>query len=147
MRRSFLLSLAVALSVAAAPFPQISASASCAAPGLVGSGPLVLERHTRVTVDGQGFSHGGCADSGSCTGSFGCQSCTYDETPRSPMKSVHLRLVQRGHSWSLAVADAGSAKDKELGQVSWTFEVPAGVVPGPATLVPDHSQAVRVQVR
>jgi hypothetical protein len=63
------------------------------------------------------------------------------------MKAVHLRLVQQGHSWNLAVADAGSANAEELGRVSWTFELPAGVAPGRASLVPDHSQAVPVQIR
>lgn len=135
------------LGLAVVPFPQDSASASCAGPGLEGTAPLVLPRHAKVTVEGRGFTRGGCRDSGSCHESFGCQSCTYDDTPAVPLRAVHLRLQQRGHTWTVAVADAGTAKDQHLGRVAWTFELPRGVEAGRARLVPELAEPVWIQVR
>jgi hypothetical protein len=63
------------------------------------------------------------------------------------MQRVTLRLVQGDHSWDLASVDAGSADADHLGWVSWTFDLPAGVVPGPAELAPDNAQAVRITIR
>ena len=81
-----------------------------------------------------------------CTDSLGCDSCTYDDPPPVPMGDVSLRLQQRNRTWDLGVADAGSAENNHLGWVSWTFELPAGVRSGPATLLPEHAQPVRIRV-
>jgi hypothetical protein len=135
------------LGLAVLPYPAGPASASCAAPYLEVSEQTTLERGEAATIEGRAFTGGGCQDSMSCTSSFGCDSCTYDDPPAVPMEDVALRLVQDGRTWDLAVADAGSADDNELGWVTWTFEVPAEADRGPARLLPDNAQSVRIRLR
>jgi hypothetical protein len=146
MRRSSLLLVTVTFGLAAVPFPQAPASASCAAPYLKVGDLLVLHRGSTATIEGRAFTTGGCQDTGACTESFGCESCTQDPPP-VPMEDVSLRLVQRDHAWNLGAVDAGSAEDRHLGWVSWTFDLPAGVKRGPAKLVPEHAQPVRVRIQ
>jgi len=134
------------LAAASAPFPQPSASASCAAPYLDAGEPLVLERGASVVVEGRAFTDG-CQDSMSCSGGFGCDDCDYDDAPPTAYADVELLLVQRGRTWVLDTTDAESADDDHLGWVTWTFDVPDGAVPGLARLVPDHAQPVRVRIR
>lgn len=144
MRRSALVLATSLLALPVAPFPQSPASASCAAPHLENAEGLVLERGATATIEGRAFVHG-CRDSMSC--GPGCSGCEYDDPPERPMEDVRLRLVQQGRSWDLDVADAGTADENHLGWVSWRFQVPAGVRPGRAKLVPDESEPVPVLIR
>lgn len=144
--RASLLLIATLFGVAAVPFPQPPASASCAAPYLKATGLLVLERGETVTIEGRSFIDG-CRDSMTCSGVLGCDSCEYDDPPPTPMRDVGLRLVQRDRTWRLAVSDAQTADSNHLGWVSWTFDVPAGARPGPAKLLPGQSEPVRIQIR
>ena len=129
-----------------APFPPAPATASCAGPSLRGSERLVLESGGTATVEGQNFVDG-CRDTMSCSGVLGCQKCRYDEPPEQPQQDIRLVLRQRGHTWLLDTADAGTTVDRRLGQVTWTFVVPDGVEPGRAWLTPEGAQPVGVRVR
>jgi hypothetical protein len=144
MRGSALLVLTTMVGLAMVPFPQAPASASCAAPYLKEAEPLVLQRATSTTIKGRAFVHG-CQDSMSC--SAGCHSCEYDAPPETPLQDVELRLVQGDRSWALGVADAGTAESNQLGWVTWTFDVPAGARPGPAKLLAEHAEPVRIRIR
>jgi hypothetical protein len=144
MRRSMLLLVAFLLGLAVAPFPESPASASCAAPYLPGE-RLVLQRGTTVTVEGRAFVDG-CQDTMSCSVGLGCEQCEYDDPPPVPMDDVRLRLGQNGRRWELAVADA-SAEQGRLGEVEWSIELPDGVRPGPARLLAERAQPVRVRIR
>lgn len=135
------------LASTASPFPQTPASASCAAPYLKVTERLVVQRTSTLTIEGRAFTDGGCQDSMTCTESFGCDACTYDDPPPVPMDSVRLRLAQRDRTWDLGSADAGSSETNQLGWVSWTVELPPGVKPGPATLLPQHAEPVRIRIR
>lgn len=145
-RTRLLLLLATMLGVASAPFPQPPASASCAGPYLEGTESLVLERGARVVIEGRAFTDG-CQDSMSCSGVLGCDSCEYDDPPPEPFEDVSLRLVQRDRSWLLGSADAATAESNHQGWVTWTFHAPVGAEPGPARLVADHAQPVRIRIR
>jgi hypothetical protein len=147
MRRSTLLLVATLFGLAAAPFPQPPAAASCAAPYLKTTEPLVLERGAIVTIEGRAFTDGGCQDSMSCSTGLGCDSCEYDDPPPTPMEDVRLRLVQRDRTWQLGVADSGAAEDNQLGWVTWTFELPGDARPGPARLIAEHAQPAPIRIR
>ncbi|QBR90989.1 hypothetical protein [Nocardioides euryhalodurans] len=138
--------LTALLGVALAPFPQQTASASCAAPYLEAVGRQVLERGAAVTVGGRSFVDG-CRDTMTCSTGPGCGSCSYDDLPVRPLEDVVLRLVQGDRSWELAVADADTAANDRLGWVTWVFELPAGVRPGAARLVAEDAQPVRIRIR
>ncbi len=145
MRRGYSLLMAGLFGLVLAPFPQGTASASCAGPSLEGVEQLVLERGGTASVEGRFFVDG-CRDTMSCTGVLGCQRCRYDEPPEQPQQDIRLELRQRGHSWTLATADAGTAAEQRLGQVTWTFAVPDGVQPGRARLVPEGASPVAVHI-
>lgn len=134
------------LGVAVLPFPQPPASASCAAPYLQVERGETVDRGERVTIEGRAFVDG-CRDTMGCTAVLGCTSCEYDEPPERPMQDVRLRLVQGDRKWTLGVADAGSADRGHLGWVTWRFEVPRGVEPGPARLLPDGGEPAPVRIR
>ena len=106
-------------------------SASCAAPYLKTAEALVLARGVTTAVEGRAFVDG-CQDSVSCSVGLGCDSCEYDDPPPEPMKDVVLQLRQHGRTWDLATADAEGASTSHLGWVTWAFELPPGVVGGPA---------------
>lgn len=146
MQRTTLLLLAAMLGVASAPFPQPPASASCAAPYLQVTESLVLDRGASEMIEGRAFTEG-CQDSMSCSGVFGCESCEYDDPPAVPLEDVELRLVQRDRSWILDSTDAETAQNNHQGWVTWNFEVPGGADRGPAKLVSDHAQPVRIRIR
>ena len=59
IRQSSLLLITTMLGFAAVPFPQTSASASCAAPYLKVTDRLVLQRGSTVTIEGRAFTEGG----------------------------------------------------------------------------------------
>lgn len=143
MRRSAVVLGMAMTGLAMAPFPQHSASASCAAP-YIDEAPLVLHRGATVTVEGQAFVDG-CRDTMSC--SVGCDSCEYDDPPEAPVEDVALRLAQGGRTWDLDVADAGTAEDNRLGGVAWSFTVPDGVHKGQARLLADQAEPARVEIR
>ncbi len=65
VRPSTLLLLAALLAVAVVPYPQVGASASCAAPYLDLSEGPTFKRGAKVTVEGAAFVNG-CQDSESC---------------------------------------------------------------------------------
>ena len=134
------------LGVALAPFPQGPASASCAAPYLKVDELLVLERGESAVIEGRSFVDG-CRDSMSCSAGLGCDDCEYDDPPPEPYDDVELRLVQRDRSWVLGVTDAESAENDHQGWVTWSFDVPLAADPGPARLVSDHAEPVRVRIR
>jgi hypothetical protein len=146
MRRGYSLLMVVLLGLVLAPFPQGTATASCAGPSLQAVEGMVLQRSGTASVEGRFFVDG-CRDTMSCTGVLGCQKCTYDEPPERPQRDVRLELRQRGHTWLLATADAGTAEEQRPGVVTWTFVVPEGVRPGRARLVADGAQAVVVVAR
>lgn len=106
---------------------------------------LVLERGAATLLEGRAFVEG-CRDSMGCSTGLGCDACRYEDPPEVPLRDVSLRLVQADRTWDLAVADAGMAENNQLGWVTWTFEVPVGANPGPAKLVPEHGEGVRVEI-
>ena len=99
-----------------------------------------------MSIEGRAFAEG-CQDTMSCSGGLGCQSCKHDDPPPVPMQDVGLRLVQRDRTWHLGAADAGTADDNHLGWVTWRFQVPSDARPGPATLVAENVEPLRVRVR
>lgn len=149
--RRLLLSSAVLLGVAVAPYPQSPAHASCAAPVLQVSGsdgvPVLLRRGERVTVTGQGFVDG-CDDTGG--GSvLGCSGHDSRGTT-APLTDVELVLVQGQPvttQTSLATSDAGDASGGELGHIAWSFTVSAQQPLGPAVLKTEGSEPLRVRVQ
>jgi len=146
VRRSLLILVTAMLGAAVSPFPQTPASASCAAPYLEVSRQLVLERGATLTIEGRAFVDG-CQDVMGCSTGWGCDSCKYDDPPPTPIVDVGLRLVQRGRSWTLGEADAQTAETNDMGRVTWTFEVPAAAKPGPAQLLADQAEPVRIKIR
>lgn len=145
-RPRLLLLLATMLGLVSAPFPQPPASASCAAPYLKATEPLRLERGASVVIEGRAFTDG-CQDSMSCSGVLGCESCEYDDPSPEPFEDVNLRLVQRDRSWLLGSTDAETAENNHLGWVTWNFDVPVDADPGPARLISDHAQPIRIRIR
>ena len=141
VRRSFLALLLALLGLTLLPAGS-PASASCAAPSI--EAPGTLAPGVTAQVEGRGFVDG-CRDSMGCP-AYGCGECEYDDPPEQPYDDVELRLQQGGRTWVLATEDAGSADDDRLGQVRWSFTVPAGVEPGRARLVTDQSGPVPVRV-
>ena len=146
MRRGCSFLMAGLLGLVVAPLPVGPAVASCTGSSLADVGRLVLRAGDTASVQGRGFVDG-CRDTQSCSGVGGCQRCEYDEPPEQPHQDVGLELRQDGRSWLLDTADAGTAEDQQLGWVTWTFEVPAGVDPGRARLVADGAQPVEITVR
>jgi hypothetical protein len=63
------------------------------------------------------------------------------------MKDVTLSIRQAGHVWTLGTADAGTAKNDSLGQVTWAVVLPTALKAGRATLVADQAQGLTVVVR
>jgi hypothetical protein len=146
VRRSLVLLIPTLLGLAVVPWPQLPASASCAAPYLQVDHRQELERGTHVAITGQAFVEG-CRDTMGCTEVLGCTHCEYDEPPETPLKDVRLRLVQGDRKWGLGVVDAETAASGHLGRVWWAFEVPVGARPGPARLFPDGGEPARVRIR
>lgn len=134
------------LALAAAPFPQTTASASCAAPFLDVSDGLVLRRGAAASIEGRAFADG-CRDSMSCSTTLGCDDCEYDDPPPTPMEDVRLSLVQGNRTWRLGVADAETAESNHLGWVTWSFDLPSDAKTGPARLLADHADRVRIRIR
>jgi hypothetical protein len=134
------------LALGVMPIPQTPASASCAAPHLRDADRLILERGATVVIEGRSFVDG-CRDSMTCTEGLGCDSCEFDDPAPVPMEDVALRLAQRGRTWDLGIADAGTAEDNRLGWMTWTFDLPTDARPGPAKLLPEHAEPVRARVR
>lgn len=145
MRPATMALLVMLTSVTLLPFGQQAATASCAGPYLTNVEHLVLHRGTVVEVDGAAFADG-CQDVGSCSSTLGCTTCDYGPEP-TPMVDINLSLRQSGRTWPLGSADAGAAQDNELGQVTWAVEIPSGVKPGRATLVPEGGQPTKVRIR
>lgn len=146
MRRSVLALFLALGALAFAPYPSVPAAASCAGPILELPTDPVLQRGTALTVEGAGFVEG-CRDTMSCSGVPGCESCEYDEPLERPDEDVDLVLLQRGRTWTLDTADAGTAEDDRLGRVTWSFTLPADVRRGTARLVAgDGTDAVRIRI-
>ena len=132
------------------------ASASCAAPSFdieySERHPYVMnEDATGLTIEGRDFVNG-CDDEpdaheGSGLGCSPAEDSETDTPAETPMEDVQLRLRQDGNEWVLGTSDAGSTNDNELGHISWTFDVPADVEPGPAVLMADTSERVPVEIR
>jgi hypothetical protein len=121
------------------------ATASCAAPYIANAEQLMFYRGSAVEVDGAAFANG-CQDVGSCSATPGCDSCDDGPEP-TPMTDIDLSLRQDGRTWRLGTADARTAEDTELGQVTWAVEIPSGMKRGWATLVPEDGQPTRVRIR
>jgi hypothetical protein len=118
-----------------AMLPTGGASGSCAGPALStgsrGDGrPTVLVGRP-TEVEGRFFVHG-CDDTGSQS-ALGCGGSGPREE-ETPMREVTLRLVQGDRGWVLGTADAGTAEEGRLGEVSWRFRVPRAAADGPAVL-------------
>lgn len=145
MHRSAL-ALVALLALVAAPFPAAPGVASCAAPYLQETSSLILQRGARASVAGRAFVDG-CQDSMSCSGTLGCQSCAYDDPAPAALKDVGLRLNQGERTWTLDVADAGTAGEDHLGWIRWEFNVPVDAEPGAATVVAEYAEPLRVTVR
>ncbi|GAA4367588.1 hypothetical protein GCM10023146_12190 [Nocardioides caricicola] len=154
MRAPFLVLITALLGLALVPYPGSPAAASCAGPTLAIEGhddgrriPLVPGEE--VTVTGRGFSTG-CDDTGSQSVTPSCSGDDVGEEGKSePMSDIELVVLQGKQTpeqISLAVADAGSAEDNELGQVTWTFVVPSTLSPGPAVLETVESEPLRVRI-
>jgi hypothetical protein len=134
------------LALTVLPFPQRPATASCAAPYLQVDRGQTLERRGQAVVEGRAFVDG-CRDAMGCSEVLGCTSCDYEEPPETPMEDVRLRLLQGGRAWILGVADADTAGNGHLGWITWRFDVPIGVEPGRARLVPDGGETAPVRIR
>lgn len=155
MRPIFLALLTGLLGVAVVPYPDSPAAASCAAPSLAIDGKETEQRRIplvpgeEVTVTGRGFSTG-CDDTGEQSVIPGCSGDDEsDEEPVEPMQDVELVVLQGRQDpeqTSLAVADAGTAEENELGQVTWTFVVPDTLAPGPAVLKTVGSEPLPVRI-
>ena len=52
-----------------------------------------------------------------------------------PLENIELRVRQSGNSWSLGVADAGTADENELGHELWDAALPTDLAPSAAVLV------------
>jgi hypothetical protein len=146
VKRSWILLVTVLLGLAVAPFPQAPASASCAAPYLEAPARSVLERGVTTTVEGRAFVDG-CQDTMGCTEVLGCSHCEYDDPAPMPLQDVALLLRQGGRTWKLGTTDAETAEHNHLGWVTWSFVLPAGVRPGPAKLLPENGDPLRVRLR
>lgn len=147
MPRPILLLVSTLLALSMWPLAPPPAAAGCVAPYLVHEQRRpTLEAGVVERIEGRAFVDG-CRDTMTCSAVPGCDSCEYDEPPPEPMQDVELRLAQRGRTWRLGVADAQTASNDHLGWVSWTFELPAGVRPGPAVLRPEGGEPLRVRVR
>ena len=144
MHRGYSFLMAGLAGLVLAPLPQTTASASCAGPSLEGADEVVLQRGSAAFIEGEFFVDG-CRDTMSCSGVLGCQKCRYDEPPEQPQRDIRLELRQRGHTWVLDTADAGTSGEG-FGRVTWDFQVPLGVRPGRAKLVADNA-TVAVRVR
>lgn len=136
MRPLLVALVATLLGLTLVPFPGDGASASCAAPTFTEE-RIVLTHDGEQTVTADGMSSG-CEDSETCT--LGC-GCEVDD-PAEPLEDVELRLTQAGNVWDLATVDAD-----ENGVATWTFELPAGVEPGPARLHGGTIRPVVVTIR
>lgn len=145
MRRPLLVLLLALLGLTVAPYPSTPAVASCAAPYLDLPAEPTFTRGAGSTVEGRAFVDG-CRDTMSCSGVPGCESCEHAAPPERPLRDLRLELVQGGRSWLLGTADAGSAADDRLGQVTWTFVLPTDVRPGPAVLQVDGEEQAEVVV-
>jgi hypothetical protein len=144
MRPSSAVLLLLLASVIVLPLGQQSATASCAGPSLVDAEHLVLLRGATTEIHGERFANG-CQDTGSCTETLGCTSCSYGPKP-TPLSDIGLSLEQDGRTWTLGTADA-HATQGDFGAVAWTVEIPGDVERGRATLVPDQGQPTIVRVR
>lgn len=148
--RPRLLAAVVLLGLATAPFPQPPAHAECAGPTLKVQGmeeePALLHRGEQVTVMGRGFVNG-CDDTGGGSG-FGC-SGNDDGEIESPMVNIELVLLQGQPTMkqtSLALSDAGTAADGQLGWGTWTFTVPTHQPLGRAVLKTEGSSPLPIRV-
>lgn len=139
---------AAVLAATIAPLPTWTASAGCVAPYLrvddAGEGRPIVFRGASVTVEGRAFVEG-CDDTDGSSGFLGCSS--HDEEPVLPHEDVLLRITQGDRRWDLGRADAGSADDNQLGQISWTITVPGDLKPGRALLEADASDSLPILVR
>jgi hypothetical protein len=130
---------------AGAPWPAERAAASCAAPSLqIGDDTqrrVTIATSATVTVEGRGFVDG-CDDSGGQT-EWGCAS---DDVTQAPSRDVGLSIRQGAQRWDLGSADAGTAEDNRLGQVTWSFDVPVRLAPGRATLIARGAQPLPVVI-
>lgn len=144
MRPALAFLIVALLATTLLPFGEQPAVASCAAPYVVHPDRLVLHPGATVEVEGAAFADG-CQDNGTCTDTLGCTHCDYGPEP-TPMRNIALTLRQGGRSWPLGTADAGGGRG-DLGQVTWTVEVPSGVKAGRAMLVAGESGPVRVRIR
>ncbi|HET6165621.1 MAG TPA: hypothetical protein VFE07_02230 [Marmoricola sp.] len=139
--------LVIAIAAITVPGPQEAASASCVGPMLhVGDAhrPVVV-RGARMIVEGKFFMDG--CDDVVAVETTGCTAHTEQRDPASPMKDVTLSIRQAGHVWTLGTADAGTAKNDSLGQVTWAVVLPTALKAGRATLVADQAQGLTVVVR
>lgn len=134
-----------ALLLAGAPWPPERAAASCAAPSIqIGDDTqrrVAIAASATITVEGLGFVDG-CDDTGGQT-EWGC---TPDDVTEAPMRDVGLSIRQGPQRWELGSADAGTAEDNRLGQVTWSFDVPGRLEPGRATLIARGAQPLRVVI-
>lgn len=151
MRPTFAATLTGLLGLSLAPYPSLSASASCAAPMLFIEGhqhdhqPLDLHPGEEVTVSGRGFVDG-CDDVGEGSSAFGCSGEDASEKPLEDVELVALQGRSMPNRTSLATADAGSADGDRLGWISWSFTVPASLEPGAAVLKTVGSEPLRVRI-
>jgi hypothetical protein len=141
VKRSWVLLVTTLLGLALVPLPRTPAAASCAAPSLEAAERSVLGRGTTTTIEGRGFVDG-CQDNMSCSAVPGCSHCEYNDPAPKPLQDVALRLRQGNRRWLLGTADAD-----HLGRVTWTFDLPAGLDRGPAILLPDIGEQLRVRIR
>jgi hypothetical protein len=109
MRAAPVLLLAALTAATLLPFGPQRAVASCAAPYLAGADHLTLHRGTSIEIRGVACKDG-CQDTGSCSAMPGCSSCDYGPQPM-PMSDVALSLRQKGRTWPLDTADAGTTGD------------------------------------
>lgn len=136
--------LAVAL-VALSVVPSGGASGSCAGPEL--SAPALVDRPPQLMIGGETTVTGtsfvdGCDDGGGAD----VLGCSRDEGETvTPLRDVTLILRQQGRTWELGTADAGTAQEGRLGQVSWTIRVPMDLAAGPAVLVAGRAR-LKVEV-
>lgn len=102
----------------------------------------VVERGTRLVVEGDFFLDG-CDDAVGVSDGTGCSGPQVHRETVAPLKHITLAIRQSGRVWQLATADAAT----EAGSVTWTVTIPRALKPGPAVLVANPAQRLRVVVR
>ncbi len=146
--------LGACVSLLVVPWSSSHAARTCEQPTLViegaPGGVVALRRGQEITVTGRNFVDCGGGGGGPFPG------CGRAEPPAepAPLTGVELELVGgrvTRREVTLGVADAGTAAQDRLGEISWTVQIPERQAQGPALLQAEGASGfgvgVAVQIR